>query len=320
MSSRRRQVPWMYRRSRYLIGAIAILGAINTGYITYNKLFGGETACPTSGCQQVLSSPYAEVFGLPLALFGLLAYLAMAAFALVPLAIDPEKNRQARTSAENTTWLLLFAGATAMLVFSAYLMFIMFSEFVALYGVAGICYYCIASALFALSLFVLTVIGRDWEDRGQLFFTGAIVALVTIVATLGIYSNIGGSSAVAGPNTPGEVGPPVVQSSGQSEIALAKHLSAIGAKMYSAYWCPHCHDQKELFGKEATQEFPYIECAPDGQNSQTALCQSSKITGFPTWVINGQKLEGTQTLQKLAEVSGYQGLQNFKNQVPGIRF
>ncbi len=317
MSSRRRQVPWMYRRSRYLIGAIAILGAINTGYITYNKLFGGETACPTSGCEQVLSSPYAEVFGLPLALFGFLAYLAMAAFALVPLAIDADKNRQTRTSVENTTWLLLFAGATAMLVFSGYLMFIMFSQFVAQYGAGGICYYCIASALFALSLFVLTLLGREWEDRGQLFFTGAIVTLATIVATLGIYSNIGGTADV-GPNTPGAVGPLVERFSGQSEVALAKHLKATGAKMYGAYWCPHCHDQKELFGKEAAKDFPYVECAPDGQNSQTALCEANKITGFPTWDVGGQKLEGTQKLQKLAEVSGYKGLQNFKNQVPGV--
>jgi uncharacterized membrane protein/glutaredoxin len=317
MSSRRRQVPWMYRRSRYVIGAIAVLGAINTGYITYNKLFGGETACPTSGCEQVLSSPYAEVFGLPLALFGLLAYLAMATFALAPLAISPEEKRPSRNSLENTTWLLLFVGATAMLVFSGYLMYIMFSQFVSQYGVNGICYYCLASALFALSMFVLTLLGRDWEDRGQLFFTGAIVTLVTIIGTLGIYSNIGATASTE-PNTPGQSAPLVERTSGQSEVALAKHLKATGAKMYGAYWCPHCHDQKELFGREAAKDFPYVECAADGQNSQTAICEANKITGYPTWEVGGQKLEGTQTLQKLAEASGYKGLQNFKNQVPGV--
>jgi uncharacterized membrane protein/glutaredoxin len=318
MSSRRRQASWMHRRSRYLIGAIALLGAINTGYITYTKLFGGETACPTSGCEKVLSSPYAEIFGLPLALFGLLAYLAMAAFALAPLAMSSENNRQTRTGLENTTWLLLFVGATAMLVFSGYLMFIMFSQFVAQYGVNGICYFCLASAAFALSLFVLTLLGRDWEDSGQLFFTGAIVALITVVGTLGIYSGIGGSAVASGPNTPGQVGPPIERASGQSEVELAKHLKAIGAKMYGAYWCPHCHDQKELFGKQAAKDFPYVECAADGQNSQTALCETNKITGYPTWDVNGQQLTGTQTLQKLAEASGYKGLQNFKNQVPGV--
>jgi uncharacterized membrane protein/glutaredoxin len=318
MSSRRRQQPWMYRKSRYLIAAIAALGAINTGYITYNKFFGGVTACPTSGCEQVLSSAYAEVFGLPLALFGLLAYLAMGAFALAPLAINPERDRQTRTSLENITWLLLFVGATAMLVFSGYLMYIMFSQFVAQFGAKGICYFCLASALFALSLFVLTLMGRDWEDRGQLFFTGAIVALVTVIGTLGIYSNIGGS-AVAGSNTPGQAPPAVATTSGQAEVALAKHLKSVGAKMFGAYWCPHCHDQKDLFGQEAAKDFPYVECAADGQNSQAALCTEKGVTGYPTWTIGDQKLEGTQSLQKLAEASGFKGSQNFKNQVPGVR-
>jgi uncharacterized membrane protein/glutaredoxin len=310
MSSRRRQASWMHRRSRYLIGAIALLGAINTGYLTYNKLFGGETLC-LSDCDRVLSSPYASVFGLPLPLFGFLAYLAMAAFALAPLAISDE-NRQTRSSIESTTWLLLFVGATAMLVFSGYLMFILVTQ------LGGICYYCIASALFALAMFVLTLLGKDWEDSGQLFFTGAIVALVTIVGALGIYSGVGASANAGSPNTPGQVGPPIERVSGQSEVALAKHLKAIGAKMYGAYWCPHCHDQKELFGKQAAKDFPYVECAADGQNSQTALCETNKITGYPTWDINGQQLSGTQTLQKLSEASGYKGLQNFKNQVPGV--
>jgi uncharacterized membrane protein/glutaredoxin len=310
MSSRRRQQPWMYRKSRYLIGAIAALGAINTGYLTYNKLLGKETLC-LSDCDRVLSSAYATVFGLPLPLFGLLAYLAMAAFALAPLAINPERDRQTRTSLENTTWLLLFAGATAMLVFSGYLMYVLFTQ------IGGVCYYCIASALFALSMFVLTLLGRDWEDRGQLFFTGAIVALVTVIGTLGIYSNIGGS-AVAGSNTPGQAPPAVATASGQSEVSLAKHLKSVGAKMYGAYWCPHCHDQKDLFGREAAKDFPYVECAADGQNSQAALCTEKGVTGYPTWTIGEQKLEGTQTLQKLAEASGYKGSQDFKNRVPGV--
>jgi uncharacterized membrane protein/glutaredoxin len=317
MSSRRRQVPWMHRYSRYLIGGVALLGALNTGYITVTKLFGSQAACPTDGCEQVLSSPYAEVFGLPLALFGLLAYLAMATFAFAPLAINPEKDRPTRTKLEHATWLLLFLGATAMLVFSAYLMYIMFSQFVAQFGANGICYFCLASAIFALSLFVLTLLGREWNDVGQLFFTGVIVALVTIVGTLGIYSGIG-SSASAGSNTLGQAGPPIERASGQSEIELAKHLKAIGAKMYGAYWCPHCHDQKELFGQQAAKDFPYVECAPDGQNPQTSLCEAQKITGYPTWEVNGQQLTGTQTLQKLAEISGYKGSQNFKNQVPGV--
>lgn len=321
MRSRRRQVPWMHRRSRYLIAAVGILGALNTGYITATKLIGTETACPTTGCQQVLSGPYAYVFGLPLALFGLLAYLAITGFAIAPLLVNPDTNKQLRNNLENWTWLLLFMGSTAMMVFSGYLMYIMYTQYVVPFGAGGICVFCILSALFALTLFILTLKGRDWEDKGQLFFTGVIVAMVTIVGTLGVYAGAGNGGATTA-QTAGATGAPITTTSGESEIALAQHLTSIGAKMYSAYWCPHCHDQKQTFGSEAFALINNVECAEDGYNSQAALCQevapdieaqTGRSFGFPTWEINGRYYVGRQSLSQLADASGYQGPRNFAN-------
>jgi len=320
--SRRRNTPWIHRWARPIIGGIALLGAANTAYLTISKLTRTAAVCPTSGCERVLESPYATMFGLPLSLFGLLAYLGMAVFALGPLLISLDKNRQLRTSLEKTTWWLIFFGATAMTIFSGYLMYIMFSQFVSKFGVAGICYYCLASAFFALSMLVLTLLGRDWDDIGQLLFTGAIVAVVTLVGTLAIYSPI--NTANSPITASGNTGIPVANTSGPAEIALAKHLKQVGAKMYGAYWCPHCHDQKELFGKEASTIYPYVECASDGVNPQTALCeqtaarsqqQTGQQFGFPTWEIDGKFYPGTQSLTNLARISGYQGPQNFKNGV-----
>lgn len=325
--NRRRNVPWIHRWSRQIIGAIAVLGAINTAYLVINKLSKTVAVCPTNGCERVLESPYATVFGLPLAVFGLLAYLGMAIFAFAPLAINPEANKPLRTNLDKLTWWLLFVGATAMTVFSGYLMYIMSSQFVAKFGVGGICYYCIASAVFALSMFVLTLIGREWLDVGQLFFTGAIVAVVTLIATLAIYAPINAQVAnqdQIGQQANGNAGPPVINTSSTAEIELARHLKAIGAKMYGAYWCPHCHDQKELFGKEAVKELPYVECAPDGVNSQTAVCQeiapkaekqTGQAFGFPNWEINGKFYSGTQSLSNLAKYSDYKGPLNFKNDI-----
>ncbi len=308
---RRRQTPWIHRWSRPIIGAIAILGALNTGYIAAEKLLGGQVACPTQGCELVLASSYAEVFGLPLSLFGFLAYVAMAVFALGPLAVDPDKNKALRSDLDNWTWFFLFIGSAAMLVFSLYLMYIMATQFVAVYGLSSICYYCIASAIFAAALFVLTLVGKAWDDIGQLMFTGVIVAMVTLVGTLAVY-NVGPASQTA--ETPGQAGPAVTTTSGQAEIALAQHLTSIGARMYGAYWCPHCHDQKQLFGREAVQELTYIECAPDGANAQPQICQANaaNVTGYPTWEINGQFYPGTQSLEDLATASGYQGPRDFQ--------
>ena len=314
MNSRRtKQIPWIHRWSRPLIGIVAGLGMLNTGYLAATKLFGGETACPTSGCHQVLSSNYAELFGLPLALFGFLAYSAMFGLALAPLAVNPEKNKPLRNELENWTWLFLFLGATAMLVFSGYLMFIMFSKFVVPYGAGGICIYCVASALFALTMFVLTLVGREWEDSGQLIFSGLIVAMVTLVGTLGAYS-LSNPTVASNGDQIGEVDGKYIPAavSGPAEIALAKHLSDIGAKMYGAYWCHHCQDQKELFGRQAAAQMPYVECDPAGANSQTAICQSSGVKGYPTWKVGDQVYSGTQSLQQLAEYSGYKGPMDFK--------
>jgi uncharacterized membrane protein/glutaredoxin len=313
MSSRRsKPTPWIHRWARPLIGVVAALGMLNTGYLTATKLFGGETACPTTGCHQVLSSTYAQVFGLPLSLFGFLAYGAMLVLALAPLVVNPEKDKPLRVELENWTWLFLFLGATAMLIFSGYLMFIMFSKFVSVYGANGICYYCLASALFALTMFVLTLIGREWEDSGQLVFSGLIVAMVTLVGTLGIYNlgNGGAKGSVAGSASPVAA---VATASGPSEIALAQHLTKIGAKMYGAYWCPHCHEQKNLFGQQAVAQMPYVECDPGGANAKPEICQSEGVKGYPTWKVNGQTVSGVQTLQQLADMSGYQGPRDFKN-------
>lgn len=315
---RRRNTPWIHRWSRVLIGAIAGLGILNTGYITFTKLFGGETACPTSGCEQVLSGPYAYLFGLPLSLFGLLAYIAIAVFALAPLAVKSEGNKQLRANLETWTWLLLFVGTTAMVIFSGYLMYIMASKYIAVYGAKGICVYCIASALTATALFVLTLVGHAWEDVGQLFFVGIVVGMVTLIGTLGVYARLGSSQTAQG-NAP----PPIETTSSAAEIGLAKHLRKVGAKMYGAYWCPHCHEQEKLFGKEAFAEIDYVECAADGQNARTSLCeqvapkieqQTGQRFGFPTWEINGKFYPGRRTLNELAEASGYTGPRNFQNQ------
>lgn len=302
--SRRRSTPWIHRWSRPLIGGVALIGALGTAYLTVVKLTGGSAACPTSGCEQVLSSPYATVFGLPLTLFGFLAYAGMGLMAVAPLAMNPKQKETQKV--ENWTWLLLFAGAVAMVVFSAYLMYLL------AFKIQVLCLYCLASALLTVTLLVLTMIGRDWRDIGQLFFTAIVVGMIALIATLGVYAQ------ASGPNTATTGGTEiaVTTDSGSAEVALAQHLKQVGAKMYGAWWCPHCQEQKQLFGKTAASQFPYIECDPNGQNPQPDLCQTAGIESYPTWEINGKTYSGTQSLEELANASGYNGPRSFKNSLP----
>ena len=308
---RKRSIPWIHRWSRSLMAGIASVGAAITGYLTIVKLTGNSTTCPTNGCDLVLSSPYATVFGLPLALFGFLTYASMIVFALAPLLVNSSKQVQLRSNLENWTGLLLVAGGTAMTVFSGYLMYLL------AFKIQAVCIYCIGSALLSASLLALALIGREWQDIGQLFFTGIIVGMLVLIGTTGIYADIN-NPALADRSTPRESGLPITTTSGAAEIALGKHLKQMGGKMYGAFWCLHCHEQKQLFGQEAFQQIDYIECDPRGKKPKPELCEAAKIEGFPTWKIKGQSVSGTQSLEELAVMSGYQGARNFQNSLSPV--
>ena len=305
---RKRSIPWIHRWSRPLMAGIASVGAAVTGYLTIVKLTGNSTACPTNGCDLVLSSPYATVFGLPLALFGFFAYASMIVFALIPLLVNSSKQAQLRSNLENWTGLLLFVGGTAMTIFSGYLMYLL------AFKIQVVCIYCVGSALLSATLFTLALIGREWQDIGQLFFTAIVVGMLVLIGTTGIYASVN-NPALADRSTPGESGLPITTASGTAEIALAKHLKQVEAKMYGAFWCPHCHEQKQLFGQEASQAINYIECDPKGKKPQPELCEAAKIESFPTWKIKGKSVSGTQSLEELAAMSGYQGARNFRNSI-----
>ena len=98
----------------------------------------------------------------------------------------------------------------------------------------------------------------------------------------------------------------VTSESTNETIKFAKYLKETGVIKYSAYWCPNCLNQSELFGKQAYKELNVVECANDGKNSQTQLCIDKKIKGFPSWEINGKIILGVLTLKELSTLTGYE--------------
>ena len=105
--------------------------------------------------------------------------------------------------------------------------------------------------------------------------------------------------------------PLITTKSSKQKIDFAKFLNENKIIMYSAYWCPHCHDQKQLFGEKAAAELTIIECAKDGINNQYELCGQKGIEGFPSWEINNKIYSGTRDLKELANMTGYMGDTNF---------
>lgn len=285
---RKQPTTWFHRNARYLIAGVVTAGMLLA------------IGCMAKENSALASSAYVQLGGLSLPLLGAMAYGVMGALAMGPVAT---KNK----SLEGPTWLGLFIGSTAMTIFSGYLLYIMMAV------LQEPCVPCFLSAFLSLGLWGLTLSGNRWESLGQLLLPGISVALVAFIATTGLYAYAQNPDSFIAGNPP----PVIETNSGASEIALAKHLTAIGAKKYGAWWCPHCHAQQTLFGKQAFDHVTYVECDEEGVNPQPNVCRTAGVQSYPTWEINGEIYAGVQQLRTLAAASGYTGPQEFVNQSGG---
>jgi len=87
----------------------------------------------------------------------------------------------------------------------------------------------------------------------------------------------------------------------QEKNDFAKYLTERGIVMYGTEWCSHCKTQKKLFGN-SFQYINYVDCDKNPEQ-----CKDAGISGYPTWKINNQNYPGVQTLERLAELSEYDG-------------
>lgn len=85
-------------------------------------------------------------------------------------------------------------------------------------------------------------------------------------------------------------------------MALAQHLTSIGAKIYTTDWCPTCKRQKQEFGEAAFALLTMINC-----EEKPDICADAGVRRYPTWEINGQKYERGFPLTELAQLSNYSG-------------
>lgn len=80
---------------------------------------------------------------------------------------------------------------------------------------------------------------------------------------------------------------------------FARCLSEKGVVMYGTNVCPHCQEQKNIFGSSFTF-IHYIDCYEN-----IAVCQASNIEKIPAWDFSdGTRLLGVQPLESLSRKSG----------------
>lgn len=250
---------------------LAAAGLVLALVLLFAQRAGGLPGCPVGGgCDLVQSSRFATFLGVPVAAWGAALYAGLCAIAA--LARLPRRRE-----------LLLF-GSTAGFALSLYLTFATWRE------LGATCPYCQGSLLILAALAGWST----WRVRGP-----AAPWLLTLSLLLS-------AGAVAGLHLVHRMPDLPTQRAGDPDPGrLAAHVKATGAKFYGASWCPHCQQQKFLFG-DAAESLPYVECSPHGPGTpQATACLAAGITSYPTWVIGNRRYPRVLSMAELARFTAY---------------
>ena len=120
---------WNSRLILRIIAVVALIGIIDTAYLTANYYFGSETKCLiTEGCEIVLTSQYSKILGIPLSVLGLVFYAGI--FILVSMV-----------DIYNSELILKFLIAGGVIGFGMSLVFL----YIQLFLLEALCFYCLIS-------------------------------------------------------------------------------------------------------------------------------------------------------------------------------
>ncbi len=121
----------------------------------------------------------------------------------------------------------------------------------------------------------------------------ALVAVVAVIAVVAVTLFSGFTGQVVNPGT-----------DNTNTGNFAECLTDRGVKMYGAYWCPHCQNQKNMFGSD-WENVNYIECSLPERAGQTEECRNAGIKAYPTWEFqDGTRLESELTFKQLSAYTG----------------
>ena len=133
-------------RHRQAVVLFALLGLMLSVYLTlYHYGYVGTLACSGSNeCEKVQASRYAELFGIPVAAFGVAGYLSLLLVGLAGL----QERWDGRPGP--TRWLTILSGAGV--AFTAYL------TALELFVIHAICRWCVTSAAIITLIFAISLV------------------------------------------------------------------------------------------------------------------------------------------------------------------
>ncbi|GMH46803.1 hypothetical protein TrRE_jg6998 [Triparma retinervis] len=266
---------------------------------------------PGGGCvTKVMQSPYSTIGPVPLCALGAIAYTVLLIASLTKSEPGHLLGKYLSASMAATSFALLYV----LTVLSAP------------------CPFCLVSA------FCSVAISAQWWGRGGLGGLGLGLEPLKrtgFLAALGLaggiaWTNIvdgGGVGAVTTPKPAyadpasvargGQAAPPAATATATATAtaataatanpaapaSLLKDLKSLDTKLYGAFWCSHCAEQKEALGPSWRSYVEYVECDKGGEGFK-GQCKIGveKLKGYPTWTIDGIKIEGERTVEELQEI------------------
>lgn len=130
--------------AKWAVPVLAFLGLADSAYLSVLHWQRVIPPCGGyAGCEQVNTSPYAEIFGVPVAALGTLFYLSVLAVGLWRMRSSGDAWFQAS--------LILYGLTLAGALFMAYL------TLVEVFVLGAVCYWCLASAVISLILLALSI-------------------------------------------------------------------------------------------------------------------------------------------------------------------
>lgn len=131
-------------------------------------------------------------------------------------------------------------------------------------------------------------------------------ALITLIG-LGIFFTVGENKNqnIADENGSGEVAGATSNTRTDYLARLSRHLNDSNMVLYGSNQSAETKEQTDLFG-EVIKEIDYVDCDAAVNSSNPDECIGQNITVYPTWVYQGEKFEGVQTLSELAKISNFE--------------
>ncbi len=241
-----------------IVQYVALFGVLLSIYLTWNH-YQTSSFCDfsaTISCAAVNSSIYSEMWGVPVALLGMIWFLF-----LYGMARKAEKRD-------------IFL---SMMVWWSSLGILFVAYFVAIeILLKALCPLCTVAHILIVGVWIFSLwwskkarLQHSWRDvwrAGKSFWIGGLVLMGVLFLSFNLSSEK------------------------VNHDVLAQCLTENGVRMYGSYRCGVCAKTKAMFGA-SFQYIHEVECHPRGPNSQYGLCSEKKIEGTPTWTMERQGVE-----------------------------